>query len=149
MCLGRGMLSLSALVETVYLLPTMANAHTKFQVSLNVQLCKHSADIVSRQVNNKNISNKVFFILLYKGIFHSKICFHWAQRKENHQNGFAIGKLWSKIFKNSIRDAHTPQPGDIVFNAITYRSSETVQRLEYFQHSVTYIKVQIMLKQRK
>ena len=47
-----------------------------------------------------------------------------------------------KKVKNSIRDARTPQNGEIVFNTMTYRSSETVQRLGYFQHSVTYIKVQ-------
>ena len=49
-------------------------------------------------------------------------------------------------FKNSIRDARTPQPGQIVFNTMGYRSSETVQSSRYFQSSVSYIKVQIMLK---
>ena len=48
-------------------------------------------------------------------------------------------------YKNS-RDAHTPQPGEIVFNTMKYRSSETVQRSGYFQSSVSYIKLQIMLK---
>ena len=48
--------------------------------------------------------------------------------------------------KNSIRDTRTPQPGEIVFNTMTYKSSETVQRPEHFQRSVTYIKVQIMFK---
>ena len=38
--------------------------------------------------------------------------------------------------KNSIRDAHTPQPGEIVFNIMRYRSSETVQRSGYFQTNV-------------
>ena len=51
-----------------------------------------------------------------------------------------------KAEKNSIRDARTSQPGKIVFNTMTYRSSETVQRPEYFQCSVTCIKVQIMFK---
>ena len=37
--------------------------------------------------------------------------------------------LYELGFKNSIRDAHTPQPGEIVFNTMTYRSSETVHRL--------------------
>ena len=61
-------------------------------------------------------------------------------------------KIWQddsinqKNQKNSIRDARTPQPGEIVFNTMTYRSSETVQRLGYFQRSVTYIKVQILFK---
>ena len=45
--------------------------------------------------------------------------------------------------QNSIRDARTPQPGEIVFNTMRYRSSETVDRLGYFQSSVS---VQIMLK---
>ena len=35
--------------------------------------------------------------------------------------------------KNSIRDAHTPQPGEIVFNTMRYRNSETVQRSGYFR----------------
>ena len=46
-----------------------------------------------------------------------------------------------KMLENSIRDARTPQPGDIVFNTMRYRSSETVHRLGYFQSSVSYIKV--------
>ena len=49
---------------------------------------------------------------------------------------------WTKQ-KNSIRDAHTQQPGEIVFNNMRYRSSQTVQRLGYFQSSVSYIKLQI------
>ena len=55
-----------------------------------------------------------------------------------------IKKKVNKIFdKNSIRDARTPQPGQIVFNTMRYRSSETVHRLGYFQSSVS---VQIMFK---
>ena len=45
--------------------------------------------------------------------------------------------------KKSIRDARTPQPGEIVFNTMRYTSSETVQRLGYFQSSVNSIKLQI------
>ena len=48
--------------------------------------------------------------------------------------------------KNSIRDARTPQPGEIFFNTMRYRSSVTLQSSRYFQSSVSYIKVQIMLK---
>ena len=48
--------------------------------------------------------------------------------------------------KNSIRDACTPQPGEIFFNTMRYRSSVTVQSSRYLQSSVSYIKVQIMLK---
>ena len=48
--------------------------------------------------------------------------------------------------KNSIRDARTPQPGEIFFNTMRYRSSVTVQSTRYFQSSISYIKVQIMLK---
>ena len=47
--------------------------------------------------------------------------------------------------KNSIKDASTPQPGEIVFNIMRYRSSEAVQRSGYFQSIVSYIKLQIML----
>ena len=50
------------------------------------------------------------------------------------------------ILKNSIRDARTPQPGEIFFNTMRYRSSVIVQSSRYFQSSVSYIKVQIMLK---
>ena len=50
------------------------------------------------------------------------------------------------IIKNNIRDARTPQPGEIVFNTMRYRSSITVQSSRYFQSSVSYFKVQIMLK---
>ena len=35
-------------------------------------------------------------------------------------------QCYFKLEKNSIRDARTPQPGEIVFNTMTYRSSETV-----------------------
>ena len=48
--------------------------------------------------------------------------------------------------KNYIRGARTPQPGEAVFNIKRYRSSETVQRLGYFQSSLSYIKLQIMFK---
>ena len=48
--------------------------------------------------------------------------------------------------ENIIRDARTPQPWEMFFNTMRYRSSETVQRLEYFQSSVSYIKLQIMFK---
>ena len=69
---------------------------------------------------------------------------------------FAGEKIWPyfekqngrhrQLFKNSIRDAHTPQPGELFFNTMRYRSSVTVQSSRYFQSSVSYIKVQIMLK---
>ena len=44
-----------------------------------------------------------------------------------------------RLQENSIRDARTPQPGDIVFNTMKYRSCEKVQRSGYFQSSVSYI----------
>ena len=44
--------------------------------------------------------------------------------------------------KNSISDARTPQPVEIVFNTMRYRRSETVQRSGYFQSSVSYINSQ-------
>ena len=46
--------------------------------------------------------------------------------------------------KNSIRDTRTPQPGEIVFNTMRYKSSETAQTSDYFQSNVSYIKVLIM-----
>ena len=86
-----------------------------------------------------------------KKIFNSSIRFTMISSVRS--GGMRNAKTWSKsrrkgsilLLKNSIRDAHTPQPGDIVFNTMTYRS-ETVQRLVYFQRSVTYIKVEIMFK---
>ena len=63
-----------------------------------------------------------------------------------------IGNLYDinidqlQYVKNSIRDARTPQPGEIFLNTMRYRSSVTVQSSRYFQSSVSYIKVQIMLK---
>ena len=51
-----------------------------------------------------------------------------------------------QVLKNSIRDARTPQPGEIFFNTMRYTSSKKVQRSGYFQNSVSYIKVQIMFK---
>ena len=47
---------------------------------------------------------------------------------------------------NSIRDARTLQLGEIIFNNMRYRSSETVQSSGYCQSSVSYVKVQIMFK---
>ena len=62
-------------------------------------------------------------------------------------NAYNIFENDSKLSnKNSIRDARTPQPGEIYFNTMGYRSSEIVQSTRYFQSSVSYIKVQIMLK---
>ena len=58
------------------------------------------------------------------------------EKRSNHDNGL----------ENSIRDARTPQPGKIFFNTMRYRSSVTVQSSRYFQSSVNYIKVQIILK---
>ena len=48
--------------------------------------------------------------------------------------------------ENSIGDACTPQPGEIVFNTMRYISSETVQRSGYFQSSVSYLKLQKMFR---
>ena len=60
-------------------------------------------------------------------------------------DGFLIALIETNN-KNSIRDARTPQPGELVFNTMRYKSSETVQRLGYFQSSVSYIKVKMMFK---
>ena len=47
-----------------------------------------------------------------------------------------------EMCKNSIRDTRTPQPREIVFNTMRLSSTEIVQRLRYFQSSVSYIKAQ-------
>ena len=47
---------------------------------------------------------------------------------------------------NSIGDTCTPQPGEIEFNTMTYRRSETVQRSENVRaNTVNYVKVQSVL----
>ena len=43
-----------------------------------------------------------------------------------------------KTQKIASDDACTPQPGEIVFNTMRYRNSETVHRSGYFQSSVNY-----------
>ena len=48
--------------------------------------------------------------------------------------------------QNSIGDTRTPQPREVILNTMRYRSSETVQRTEFFHSSVSYISVQIMFK---
>ena len=75
-------------------------------------------------------------------IIHGKFLWTVKELKEKKE------KIKTEIIinKNSIRDARTPQPGEIFFNTMKYRSSVTVQRSRYFQSSVSYIKVQIMLK---
>ena len=50
------------------------------------------------------------------------------------------------VLKNIIRDACTPQPWEIVFNTMSNRSTERVQRSGYFQSNVSKIKAQIMFK---
>ena len=60
-----------------------------------------------------------------------------------HHKYYDVEKM-CLLIKNSIRDACTPQHREIVFNTMSYRSSETVQRLGYFQSSVSYKKVQVM-----
>ena len=56
------------------------------------------------------------------------------------------GNILSVMIKNSIRNARTPQPEEIVFNTMRYRSSETVHRIRYFQSSVS---VQITSERKK
>ena len=70
----------------------------------------------------------------------------WVQGKATyHIQLYSVKqKHYTLNIKNSIRDACTPQPGEIVFNTMGYRSNETVQRLGYFQSIVSYIKVQII-----
>ena len=70
---------------------------------------------------------------------------HFDNLKKNILSAafFTIENHLACKHKNSIGDAHTPQPGKIVFNTMRYRSSETVQRSGYFQFqsSVSYCKV--------
>ena len=51
--------------------------------------------------------------------------------------------------KNSIGDARTPQPRQNIFNTMRYGSTVSVQSSGYFPSTVSYIKVQTMLKWRK
>ena len=45
-----------------------------------------------------------------------------------------------------VSETPTPQPKEIVFNTMRYRSSETVQRSGYFPSSISYIKVEMMIQ---
>ena len=47
----------------------------------------------------------------------------------------AVEQGYKRNSKNSIRDGRTPQPGEIFFNTMRYRSSETVFSLGYFQNN--------------
>ena len=74
------------------------------------------------------------------------ICISWI-----HDKSFII-PLCVEMFalplshKNSIRDACTPQPGEIIFHTMRIRRSETEADQETFiANSVSYIKIQIML----
>ena len=40
--------------------------------------------------------------------------------------------------KSSIGDAHTPQPGEIVFDTMRYKRNETVQRSGDFYSNIRY-----------
>ena len=60
-----------------------------------------------------------------------------------YRRNFPLASCTMTHTQNSIRDAPTPQTGEIVFNTMRYRISETVHRLGYFQSSVS---VQIMFK---
>ena len=51
------------------------------------------------------------------------------------------------VFKNSIWDAHSAQPRDIVLNIMRHKSSETMQWSGHFQSSLSRIKVQKMSTQ--
>ena len=80
-------------------------------------------------------ANSEFCVLLGQFIACVDVNVDFFQRNPHHYR-----------YKNSIRDACTPQPGEIFFNTMRYISSVTVQSSRYFQSSVSYIKVQIMLK---
>ena len=55
--------------------------------------------------------------------------------------------IWWYYQQKSIRDARTLQPGEIVFNTMRYRSSETVQDQNIFSAvRDSYIQLQIMFK---
>ena len=61
------------------------------------------------------------------GIIH----YYYAGRLNQH----VLALTHANHRKNSKRDAGTPKPEEILFNTMTYKSSETVQRLGYFQSS--------------
>ena len=55
-----------------------------------------------------------------------------------HNIAVLLNEITIKVFKctkNSIRDARTQQFGEIFFNTMRYKSSETVHRSGYFQSS--------------
>ena len=77
----------------------------------------------------------------------SKMVAKLRQSDEKTVNGSGdLVNVQRSNIQNSIRDARTPPPGEIFFNTMRYRSGITVQSSRYIHSSVSYIKVQIMLK---
>ena len=74
-------------------------------------------------------------VLLFYHISQTEINTGWLS-----ENNTRLLMVKVKVIKNIIRDARTPQPEEIIFNTMRYRSTETVQRLGHFQSSVSYIK---------
>ena len=81
-----------------------------------------------------------FFFVMYTTLSHVKLSIKTTEMTVPHSLGkyhtvttFRAQHLTVTILKNSIIDAHTPQPGEIFFNTMRYRSSETVHSLGYFQ----------------
>ena len=74
----------------------------------------------------------------------------WLIKARELSDDFKKGRTCNNAsHKNSIRDAHTLQCRETVFNTMRYRRIETVQRSGYFPGSISYIEVQIMFKYRK
>ena len=103
---------------------------------------------VTKVLGSVKISNNTYILRNPEKIYNESLQIMQPTRKQ--------GRVWMsfkpfhyiprKLKKNSIRDARAPQPGEIVFNTVRYRGSETVQRSGYFQRTVSYIKVQTMFK---
>ena len=58
------------------------------------------------------------------------------------QETMSLINTFDCIVRNLASDPGTPQPWEIFFNTMKYRSSETVQRSGHFQSRVSYIKRQ-------
>ena len=122
---------------------------TVFELESGKENVDGQMDGQTNRQNYTNFERNLALMVIYLPV---KIEFDWTNRfrVRVQKRKMWTGRQTSRHInltnppKNSIRDARTPQPGEIVFNTMRYRSSETVQRSGYFQSSFINIKVKMM-----
>ena len=73
----------------------------------------------------------------YRYINYIIFCANYILLRHGYPSMFGIVKGSYLYIINSIGDARTPQPGEIVFNTLRYRSSAIVQTSGNFQNTVS------------